>query len=412
MGAAIAINWEGNPYMPLKLKGILARYGIRQSTVCETVKQSFGRLLSSTSFSQICNWGKWPKLTDAKEIMDQVNGLMRDSGVTDLEIAEAWEIDSLDSGRGAHPVGVHVGQVPTKKNPVPEIEPMEVEMLSPNAKRHFMLFRDPFSDDVNGPEDVFMSSDYRYIREAMYQTAKNAGLLAVIAESGAGKSVLRKDLLDRIKREGLAINVIFPRIIDKASLTAGAICEAIIQDLKPGEPMRQTLEGKARQLEKMLLDSSRADNVHVLIIEEAHDLSVKTLKLLKRFWELEDGFKRLLSIILVGQPELKGLLDERTTFEAREVIRRCEKAELPPLNNQLEEYLAHKFKRAGVEMAKVLGDDCFDAIRGRLTKVRTGSREVYSQLYPLVVNNLVTRAMNRAAEIGVPLVTSDLVKEL
>ncbi len=39
--------------------------------------------------------------------------------------------------------------------------------------------------------------------------------------------------------------------------------------------------------------ASKGGQRHVLIIEEAHDLSVHTLKYLKRFWELEDGFKKL-----------------------------------------------------------------------------------------------------------------------
>jgi type II secretory pathway predicted ATPase ExeA len=33
------------------------------------------------------------------------------------------------------------------------------------------------------------------------------------------------------------------------------------------------------------------------MIEEAHDLSIQTMKYLKRFWEMEDGFKKLLSIV-------------------------------------------------------------------------------------------------------------------
>ena len=74
--------------------------------------------------------------------------------------------------------------------------------------------------------------------------------------------------------------------------------------------MRSSQEAKARQAQKMLAESSRAGNSHVLVIEEAHDLSIQTLKVLKRFWELEDGFKRLLAIILIGQPELKLRLDQ------------------------------------------------------------------------------------------------------
>ncbi|MFP4733744.1 AAA family ATPase, partial [Pasteurella multocida] len=85
------------------------------------------------------------------------------------------------------------------------------------------------------------------------------------------------------------------------------------------------------QLHRVLKDSARAGNQHVLIIEEAHSLPVPTLKHLKRFFELEDGFKKLLSIVLVGQPELKLKLSERN-FEVREVVQRCEIVTLEPLD--------------------------------------------------------------------------------
>jgi type II secretory pathway predicted ATPase ExeA len=51
--------------------------------------------------------------------------------------------------------------------------------------------------------------------------------------------------------------------------------------------------GKRGFPEKILTNSSRAGYSHVLMIEEAHDLAVTTLKYLKRFWELEDGYKKL-----------------------------------------------------------------------------------------------------------------------
>jgi type II secretory pathway predicted ATPase ExeA len=286
-------------------------------------------------------------------------------------------------------------------------------MLSPHARKHFALFRDPFVDDVQGPDDIFLDADQRYIREAMYTTAKHGGFLAVVGESGAGKTVLRRDLIDRIAREGASILVVQPRTIDKGVLTAGAICEAIIDDLTPGASVRRSLEGKARQVERLLRDSSRAGNSHVLLIEEAHDLSIPTLKYLKRFWEMEDGFRKLLSIILVGQPELKFRLDERHNFEAREVIRRCEVAELQPLDANLEGYVALKLRRIGREPEAVLERDAYDAIRLRLTRPKRGpGSEVVSQLYPLVVNNLIVKAMNLAADLGAPKVSADTIRSL
>ncbi|ARO88149.2 hypothetical protein EBAPG3_010385 [Nitrosospira lacus] len=285
-------------------------------------------------------------------------------------------------------------------------------MLSAQAKSQFKIFRDPFTDDVQSADDIFLSADQRYIREAMFTTARHGGFLAVVGESGAGKTVLRRDLIDRVQRESHPVIVIQPRLIDKGTLTAGSICEAIIDDMRPSTKTRRSLEGKARQVERILTDSSRAGNTHVLLIEEAHDLSVSTLKYLKRFWELEDGFKKLLSIILVGQPELKNKLDERMNYEAREVIRRCEIAELMPLNAHLENYLALKFKRVGKDLQDICEADAFDAMRARLTRPARSNSGAVSMIYPLIINNLTTKAMNLCAEIGAPRINADLVKAL
>ncbi|MCB1872007.1 MAG: ExeA family protein [Gammaproteobacteria bacterium] len=284
-------------------------------------------------------------------------------------------------------------------------------MLSHKAKKHFRLFQDPFVDDVQNTDDLFLSEEHRYIRETMFYAARQGRFIAIVGESGSGKSTLRRDLLDRIGRERHPISVIQPRTIDKGRLSAGAICDAIIDDL--GEPRpKRSLEAKARQIEQLLTGSSRAGNNHVLIIEEAHDLNVQVLKQLKRFWELEDGYKHLLGIILIGQPELQRKLDERTNWQAREVIRRCEVALLEPIDSNLKEYLLLKFNRISKPIQEVFSDDVYDAIRKKLTLHRRGSQQVVSMLYPLNINNVVRRAMNLAADLGVPKVTAEIVREI
>lgn len=412
MPAAPKLNFAGNAYMPLNLKGVLLRFGLTQPVWAGTVLQTNQRPLSEAAASLLINWNTWPKNTPPESIKQQTEAWLLANGVPHEELTGLWSVDPADLYRGRHPDGVHIGQGSGSRLKLvsPEFEPMEVAMLSPAAKRHFKLFRDPFQDDVNGPDDVFFSTEQRYVMESMWQTAKHGGFIAVSGESGSGKSTLRKMLVERMRQQ--PIRMIFPRALDKSRLTTGAICQAIINDIAPGETVRSSLEAQARQVEKLLLESSRADYSHVLVIEEAHDLTIQTLKYLKRFYELEDGFRKLMSIILIGQPELKDKLDERRHPEAREVIRRCEIAELLPLNANLEEYLAHKLKRISADPAVIFAADAFDAIRARWTKSKPGSKEVLSQLYPLVVNNTVTRAMNRAAEIGVPLITGDLIKEL
>lgn len=333
--------------------------------------------LAKSTVSQIVSRGQFPKGRE-KEIRVKINDYLTDRGVTPAGLWNKTPVDSEEADE--------VGQ--------------ECVMITAEAKKQFNLFRDPFLDDVNERKDVFMSRDSRFASEYMYSTAKLGGMLAVIGESGSGKTTLRRLLIDRINNEDLKIKVIFPRIIDKERLTATSICDAIIRDCSTEKPMR-TLEGKAHQIERILADSLKSGWKHVLMIEEAHDLTIQTLKYLKRFWELESGFDKLLSIILIAQPELKEKLDESRNYEAREIIRRIEVAEIRALDNEaeLKGYLELKFSRIGLKAERIMKDDTYRAILKKLTRPTRTQREI-CLAYPLTVNNMIKRAMNMAAEFG------------
>lgn len=401
-------------FRPLRLKAILAQAGIAHGVLARAIRQRNGNPLSRVALSNLMSYGEWPSYTPSEDIRGQIEHYLAARGVEAELIARAWEPDAEAqvslNGRCAHGRHAPPHHYLADLTDPPDYHTPEKEMLSPAAKKHFQLFRDPFIDEIRGPEDVYLASDQRYIREAMYQTAKNGGFIAVVGESGAGKTTLRHDLIDRVTKEGGQILFIQPRVIDKSRLTARIVCEAILGDLAPGTVPPASLEKLARRVEKILTESYHLGNRHVLMIEEAQDLEPRALKHLKRFYELQAGYAKLLSIILVGQPELKNLLDERQHFELREVIRRCEIAELMPLDANVREYVAHKLDRMGKPPAEVLAPDAFDAIILRLT--RDSARGRVSMVYPLVVNNLVTKAMNLAASIGEPLVTAEVVKEV
>lgn len=285
---------------------------------------------------------------------------------------------------------------------------LEIAMLTQDAIKHFKLFRNPFMDDVRSVQDVFMSPDIRYVLASVLDTAKNQGFSAVIADSGAGKSVIRRLAIEELKKDG-NITVIMPRIFDKTRVTAAGLCEAIIADISSENPKR-SMESKARQVERLLRQASQSGQRHVMILEEAHDLTIPVLKYLKRFWEMEDGFSRLLGIVMVGQTELKEKLDLKRHYDMREVIRRVITAELSPLDSHLKPYLEFKFKRVGSQADKVFASDAYDAIRERLTRrVRGGG--FISQVHPLAVHNLVIQAMNFATELGELKVNGEIVKE-
>ena len=291
--------------------------------------------------------------------------------------------------------------------------------LTQAAKQHFGLRRDPFNDEIQSADDVYMTPDVRYVREAMFQTACHGGFVAVVGESGAGKSTLREDLQDRINHEGRQIIMIEPYVLamednDQKGKTLKAvhIAEAVLAAVAPNVSPKRSPEARFAQIHRALTESAKAGNKHVLIIEEAHGLPLPTLKHLKRFFELKSGFERLLGIVLIGQTELAQKLSENNP-NVREVVQRCEVVTLMPLTDgKLEGYLKHKFARAGADLAKVMDGSAIDAVAERLTvKSRTAKgTELNSLLYPLAVNNLVSAAMNQATELGFDVVDADVVK--
>ena len=308
--------------------------------------------------------------------------------------------------------------------PIPNHESEDREMLlrkstlTQAARRHFGLARDPFNDEINSADDLYITPDVRYVREAMFQTACHGGFMAAVGESGAGKSTLREDLQDRINREGRQIVMIEPYVLameenDQKGKTLKAvhIAEAILEAVAPGASPKRSPEARFRQIHRALQESAKAGNKHVLIIEEAHGMPIPTLKHLKRFYELKNGFERLLGIILIGQTELATKLSENNP-NVREVVQRCEIVTLEPLTDgRLAGYLKHKFERAGADIAQIMDAAAVDAVAARLTirsRSTQGSRET-SLLYPLAVNNLVAAAMNKAAELGMP-VDADMVE--
>jgi len=86
------------------------------------------------------------------------------------------------------------------------------QTLQPATRKAFGLFRDPF-DELQCAQDMWVSPDIRYVREAMYQTARHGGFLAVEGESGAGKSTLRRDLVNRLAENNDPVLIIEPYVL-------------------------------------------------------------------------------------------------------------------------------------------------------------------------------------------------------
>ena len=344
--------------------------------------------------------------------------------LTQRGVPQAQAQTLLDPNKEVGPGGLQPTEaVPPEaetNQPQGELEMLlDKQSLTPEARQHFALPRNPFVDDVQTPDDVFHTASVRYARAALLDCAQHHGFVALVGESGAGKSTLAEELEERLRKEaaGRETLIMRPYVLGMEendakgkTLKSGALAEAVIHALDPSATPRISAQARFRQMHQLLQASYQGGRRHLLLIEEAHCLPTATLKHLKRFLEIKDGMRRLLGVCLIAQPELRVRLSAQNK-DLREVAQRCEFVALEPLSNDLEGYLAHKFARFGLAAKDVFAPDAFDAIRQRLIYLPRGARagDAISICHPLVVNNLVTRAMNAAALVGSPVVDANVV---
>lgn len=269
------------------------------------------------------------------------------------------------------------------------------EKILQQTKEHFKLVVDPFHRQEESVEKLFSFPGFRAAEDALMDAAHHAEFVAICGPSGSGKSTLIKKLVNNLTTEEKIV-VILPRSFQKERLSVSAVCDAIVRTLSPSTPIKQNLEGKAWQVEGLLKKLYKTNMRAVLIIDEAHALTMQMLRFLKRFHEIEEGFVKLLGIILVGQEELDETLNEYTHHEIREVIKRCAKVKLTGLNGTVPEYLDHRFKMVGADVSSIFSQAALMAL---------GKRETT----PLDVNNLAAKAMNMACSLGEKKVTEEVV---
>lgn len=385
-----------------------------------------GVQISPTGIADVMS-NKWPVRTDRATLKQVLERLLAARKATDVEIEHLWHAHR----RGA--AGHHRG--PDERAPVlPPYQPKrraptvagttskEYEMLlakqtlSLQARKHFGLFTNPFGGEVMRDQDFFNGDDFAWVREAAWQCVQNASFVAVVGESGAGKTTILTDLQARTLAEARGITFIKPFVLGMEAsdsrghrLSSSDILHAVITTLEPTATVPQTDAARSSKANKLLQESAAAGNSHLLLVEEAHALSDATLKHLKRLHELRLGRKPLLGILLLGQPELKTRLEVGlNNGKLREVAQRCEVVQLLPLDNDLQAYLQCRMQAAGKVYENLFDADFASALRERLTK-RDGEGAV-SMCYPLAVNNIVTCALNEAARSGASTVPAVVFK--
>lgn len=207
-------------------------------------------------------------------------------------------------------------------------------------KDYFGLKDTPFSIAPN-PEYLYMSDRHREaLAHLLYGIRGDGGFLLLTGEVGTGKTTVCRCLLQQVPEDVDTAFILNPK------LTADEMLATICDELQITYPDNASIKVLVDRLNQFLLDSYQADRRTVVIIDEAQNLSVDVLEQLRLLTNLETNERKLLQIVLLGQPELLTILAKPELRQlSQRVTARFHLDALEP--NEVVEYIQHRLEIAG-----------------------------------------------------------------
>jgi general secretion pathway protein A len=259
----------------------------------------------------------------------------------------------------------------------------------------FNLKQSPFSIAPD-PRYLFMSERHREaLAHLLYGIGSGGGFVLLTGEIGAGKTTVCRCFMEQIP-DNCKLGYIFnPKLSVEELLLS--ICDEFGIELPPAGAGAVSVKSYVDAINVYLLASHAQAKNNVLIIDEAQNLSAEVLEQLRLLTNLETSERKLLQIILIGQPELRTML-ARPELEqlAQRVIARYHLGSLSEAETGT--YIEHRLTVAGATAIAPFPRKLMGLIHG-LTKG-----------VPRRINLLCDRALLGAYVENQPQVTRTILK--
>ncbi len=259
---------------------------------------------------------------------------------------------------------------------------------------NYYSFREEPFNITPDPNFYFLSSQHEAaIESLLYGIESRRGFMTLIGDVGTGKTTTCRALLNRLP------NNIDTSLIFNPMLSILELLQSINDDFGNRDAVKDTVKGQIDALNKFLLRRLRWKKNAVVIIDEAQNLSVEAMEMMRLLSNLETDNKKLLQIIFIGQNELIEKLKAPDLRQLNQrIIIRCY---LTPLSYaDLVRYVEHRLDKASFS-----GQASVKFAQKSLQKIYD-----YCQGVPRLANLLCDRLLMEAFAEKTNLITVNMVK--
>lgn len=203
---------------------------------------------------------------------------------------------------------------------------------------HFGLTEAPFG--LTPDTDFFFAAPphQEVLNTLLYALQNGEGFIRIAGAVGTGKTLLCRTLLASLPPDSHALYLPNP------ALDPAGILLAVADELGLELPANEPLHRVHKAIQTRLIELARCGIRAVLIVDEAQAMPRDSLETVRLLSNLETEKRKLLSIVLLGQPELDAQLDAIPQFKTRISFH----DKLRPLGRaELDAYVAHRLLRAG-----------------------------------------------------------------
>ena len=219
---------------------------------------------------------------------------------------------------------------------------------------HFGLKQAPFSIAPD-PRYLFMSERHREaLAHLLYGVGGGGGFVLLTGSIGAGKTTVCRCFLEQIPRRCNVAYIFNPKLNVIELLRT--VCEEFRIPCPEDPHESHSIKALVDRINEYLLRTHAVGQNNVLIIDEAQNLAPEVIEQLRLLTNLETNDRKLLQIILIGQPELRDML-ARPELEqvAQRVIARFHLEALSPAETG--QYILHRLTVAGHRRGRLFSDD-------------------------------------------------------